>query len=252
MQANEIRDVILSTRNSMNCTELFVDDVVKKGIERNSVVLMMKQMSDKGEGKFIAGRKGGRSRFLFGQTMIEEIIDPSVIVLANALKRLIDKKLQIDPDQQIIIYVEDLKDKFALKNILLACKILEKDNIGLYIPGRRGGKSRFEVGRKREDKFHKTRSSGSEYDLPLPEDGPFSNVENETENCECNDEEPNTNIGYTIRTDGHTIFLQNNIKGGYSTIDEAIKSYKKFANITKLEMLEIKNQLVRFGCFIFT
>ena len=42
---------------------------------------------------------------------------------------MIDKKFQTNPDQQIIIFVDDLKGKFQLKEILGAFRLLEKEEL---------------------------------------------------------------------------------------------------------------------------
>ena len=245
MLVHDVKNRLMNLYKFSSRQELIVDDVViQTGIDRLTVISAMKSMTLDGTGKFVSGRKGGRSRFVFGDFTNDDVVDERTMLLSTALKRLIDKKFQTNPDQQIIIFVDDLKGKFQLKEILGAFRLLEKEELGLFIPGRKGAKSRFEVGRKREDKIRKT-SSGSEYDLPSPNDGPFS--EEADEDSEI-DESESPNIGYVLRVNDKYAFLLSDVKGGHTSINEAIRAHKCFNNIE--DLTEIKSQLIHFGYFV--
>ena len=93
----------------------------------------------------------------------------------------------------------------------------------------------------------RSKTSGSEYDLPCPEAGPFSSEEEK--------QAPRLNgkgvvTGCLLRVASNIVFLMNNIAQGYASIDEAI-NHSKFVTLSNQDKIVLEKNLIRFGYVAF-
>ncbi len=246
MTLNDVKVFVMSLKKG---DEISVDDVASQSnFDRNTIMSAMKGLQSDGQGKFVVGRKGSKSRFLFGVQDVIKPVDQRVVTLATALTRLVENKRQQNPNDQIVINVDDLVAKFAPKDIVAAFGIMETNDVGIFLVGRKGAKSRFEVGRKRNEGRVSSKVSGSEYDLPPPEDGPFSAVDIGPSKEQRAIKNGDVVVeGFVLRVALDVVFLMHNVVPGYKTIDEAIALHPKFINLPSQDQVKLHKHLLQFG-----
>lgn len=241
MNHEELKNLILDNKIS---DVVVIDDLLERGpIDRVSLVSTLKRMEHEGFGKFVIGRRGGKSRFIFGHK--ENLnVSQKVTVLVAALEKTIVEKLEQNPNDSIVINVKDLTSKFSATDVVSAFKILESKSVGMFVIGRRGAQSRFEVGRKRGE--NKSKGSGSEYDLISPEDGPFSkNYENGK--VALYSENPGYYVLVLGESESQFVMLQSNHNNGYHTILDSIRACDRLRDVSENDLVDIEKKLIRFG-----
>lgn len=232
--------------------EIVVDVIAEKftNFNRNHILVALKELEKEKVGYFIPGRKGAKSRFCFGVKK-QKVINSRVSVLISALTKLIESKKKTANDSQIVIYTDDLIKKFSSRDIIDAFSIMENNGLGIYLVGRKGNKSRFEVGRTREETKHKT--VGSEYDLLAPEDGPFSKAESTVVDLDDayfqhnNEKTESNNIGFKLRFVEDFIYLMQSVGSEFSTVMDAVNNSEKLDAFSLADKTKFGKQLIRFG-----
>jgi len=143
MENNTAREYLLN--KSKTCSQIFIDDAVTEtGIDKAVLFEAMKSLEDQEIGKIIVGRRGGRTRFEVGKI---KQVSKYAIALTTALENIITQK-----GCEFIIEADSLTSQFEKKDISSAFKMMEAKGLGVFVIGRKGGKSRFEVGKKKEAK----------------------------------------------------------------------------------------------------
>lgn len=241
MNHEELRNLILDNKTS---DVVVIDDLSESlPVDRAAIVSALKAMEREGFGKFVIGRRGGKSRFIFGHK--ENLnISQKVTVLVAALEKTIIEKLEQNPNDLIVINVKDLANKFLATDVVSAFKILESKNLGMFVIGRRGAQSRFEVGRKRGE--IKSKVSGSEYDLVSPEDGPFSKDE-ENGKVSLYSESPGYYVLIFGEGENQFVMLQSNHNNGYHTVLDSIRACDRLRDVSENDLVDIEKKLIRFG-----
>jgi len=151
VMANEvkflIKDLIINSAND----ETTITDIFKKysdfDAERNrtDVLLALRQLEAEGLGVLAVGRRGKPTRFIRGAVRVDININAAI---QEKIKKIVSvmevgKTLVLENDGNLTI------DNFLVAvetnrvQVIECLKLFQKENLGLFIIGRKGGKSRF-------------------------------------------------------------------------------------------------------------
>ena len=161
--------------------------------------------------------------------------------LVNSLATILENKIKELKVEKLVINVSDLD--LEPKIVVEAFKILQVKNIGKFIIGRRGHKSRFEIGKiEKVEKNKKTNDLNKEdYKLESPENGPFSDSVDDV------DEDyliVSQNYGFKLIEIDNYIYLLMDHPNGYSNVCEAVDNYSFKTNV---DLDFIKTNLQHYG-----
>jgi hypothetical protein len=181
------------------------------------VLEAMKSLQKEGKGTLVVGRHGHSTRFRLGATQV----DQKVIILAMGLEAVIQKNVaSAPPGTDLVINLEDLEKQFNKSHLVSAFRILEEKKLGVFTIGRKGAKTRFEIGKTREQKaLTSSNSSGESFSLPPPEDGPFANVPKYVKKNRNTDAHPA--VGFKLLVSNGLVFTQMNVPEGHATLRAA-------------------------------
>jgi len=205
-----------------NNREIFIDDAaVESGIDKVLLFEAMKKLERDGLGQVVVGRRGGKTRFEVGKTKEQSKI---AVALAVALEDVIKEK-----DCEFSIEVDSLVSKFDKKDIVSAFKILESKELGSFMVGRKGAKSRFEVGKSKTIKVASKKK-------------PVQTVD-DSEILVLNPPATELSVKYKIKTYGNTSFAITTMEG-FNSFDEAFEA-SELNSLANAD--DIKATLLKFG-----
>ena len=219
----------LITKTQSNTT-IFIDDIVSEtGADKAVIFQAMKNLEAQSIGSIIVGRRGGRTRFEVGK---EKENSKYAVVLAVSLEKIIKTK-----QTNFVIEAESLESKFQKKDIVNAFKMLEAKGFGVFLVGRKGSKSRFEVGKTKEIKKTSTRTPKH---VNIPDEQILVKKP-------IRHQEKNTNEKWKIRIFGKSVFLIASLEG-FDSFESAFKNSGLENNFkTEAEMNAFKMELTKFG-----
>jgi len=224
---NAAREYLIS--KSKICSEIFIDEAaVESGLDKAILFHTMKSLEDQEVGKIIVGRRGGRTRFEVGKT---KQVSKYATALATVLENII-----IEKGYEFCIEAEALATKFEKKDISSAFKMLESKGLGVFIVGRKGGKSRFEVGKKKEVKIiskKKIVQTVDDADILVVGPPPVQVNKNKKETT------------YRIRVYGDTAFAI--VVHDGTSFDEAFETSELRTKVSAKDLEAFKARLLKFG-----
>jgi len=222
----EVKQFVLSYKQTEN--EAILDSLESAGkYDRAVIMSAMKALQNDGRGRFVVGRKGGKTRFEFGAQVEEKPSAPpaqesKINIIANGLENVIKQEQEKNPNNPLIFNVDELAARVDRSLLIAAFRVLETRQIGTFIVGRKEQSSRFVVGEVKKEKpvVDVIRSSDpSRYDLPVPEVGPFSESGVSVPGRE--DKELSVS-GAMIRLTPEAVVLLVNMPGGKDSVEDAV------------------------------
>lgn len=238
MNEDNLRQHIMS----LGLKEVTLDDVVAMSKDKELSVSLLRKFQDEKLGILLLGRRGQKTRFVFG---VQPQENKKARIIATALEKAI-ATVEIKNGTKPIITVESMESKFNKNDLVEAFRMMEAKGLGVFILGRKGSKSRFEIGATKEQKVKtKSENNNEEYILPSPEEGPFSFSSSPT-----SEEEVVSQKGIRVNILENTCFVLANVSGGKDSVEEAVKDNEELMKLLDDNKFNnLCNGLQRFGIF---
>ena len=156
--ANEVKNIIQELVQNANESEISVEFVEEHfpEFDRVDIVAALRQMEGDGLGVLAVGRRGKKTRFIKGG---ERIIGDLNVDKFNMLQGFVasmqdNEELVLDKEDKETVLTVNGAELYRDKNrtwIIDYLRILEQTGWGMFLIGRRSGKSRFIKGATRKD-----------------------------------------------------------------------------------------------------